>query len=360
MIFQSEGGMSPAVSSNTNGSIGIGSKRLASCREELEQSWRGVYYSGGSSGADNIAMPMSKNNLRCISYDGPLFVNNDNNEDESSMTMTNAMTMSGDDNDDDDNNCNRVKRRKTLTDHDVQEVDDDTMTMTTTSTAIDMECCTFVRSHRISSTYCRPPRRVVIVDDVDTTTTTQVKAGWYEGSIDAFGNRHGRGITRHDDGTEYEGPYVRDVMEGVGGKYKFITERRLVPDSTRLGSTSLHRQIEKTFEGIFDKDEPRGAGMLITKTIDCAPQVLGSSSLDIRFMEVVYDVGMFRGTTAIGEGVRIIFYSTTNVDGRSTLEKSCKRLMNGEDTNMKVANEYATWICHCLGMADIPVPSFSV
>ncbi len=319
MSFQSDGQSQPAINiSNVNPFCGR--KRLASCREELEQSWRGIGCGGGGVGVQML------NNLRCISYDGPVADNDDEDE---------TMMISGSE------NSSRVKRRKTLLD-----MDDNSMTATPTKD----ESCSFVRGHRISSTYCRPPRRVA---------GTQVKAGWYEGSIDAFGNRHGRGVTRHDDGSEYEGPYVDDVMEGVG-KYKFITEYRLVPDTCRYGST-LHRQIEKSFEGNFEKNEPHGAGVFVTQTVDCAPQVLGSDPplLKIRFMEVVYDVGMYKNTTAVGEGVRII-YSATNIDGRSTLEKCCYRLMNGENTKLKVANDYATWVCHCLGMADIPVPSFSM
>jgi len=331
MSYQTNG-QSPTPTSNTssvNAFLCSGNKRLASCREELEQSWQDVGCGSGSVGVGsggNVA-PMSKTTLRCISYDGPFEHNDDEDED---MTMCGGA-----------DNSSRVKRRKTLP---LDVVDDDTMTAST------MECSSYVRGHRVSPTYCRPPRTLV---------DTPVKAGWYEGSIDEFGNRHGNGITRHDDGTEYEGPYVRDVMEGVGGKYKFITERRLIPDPNRLGST-LHRQIEKSFEGIFEKDVPRGAGMFVTKTVDCAPQVLGSDQLDIRFMEVVYDVGMYNHkSTAVGEGVRII-YSTSNSDGRSTLEKTCYRLMNGVNTNLKVSPDYATWVCNCMGISDIPVPSFSV
>ncbi|KAL3766293.1 hypothetical protein ACHAWU_005685 [Discostella pseudostelligera] len=332
MSYQTNG-QSPTPTSNTssvNAFLCSGNKRLASCREELEQSWQDVGCGSGSVGVGsggNVA-PMSKTTLRCISYDGPFEHNDDEDED---------MMMCGGGAD----NSSRVKRRKTLP---LDVVDDDAMTTNT------MECSSYVRGHRVSPTYCRPPRQA---------TDTPVKAGWYEGSIDESGNRHGLGITRHDDGTEYEGPYVRDVMEGGGGKYKFITERRLIPDPNRMGST-LHRQIEKSFEGIFEKDVPRGAGMFVTKTVDCAPQVLGSDQLDIRFMEVVYDVGMYNHkNTAVGEGVRII-YSTTNGDGRSTLEKTCYRLMNGVNTNLKVCPNYASWVCQCMGITDIPVPSFSV
>lgn len=331
----------------------LGKRPLASCREELERSWRGNNGcgDGGDGDDDDVMMPMS-NNLRCISYDGPSFefVTNDNDDENDNVSM--MMTSFGSD------NSSRVKRRKTMQqqeqEDDIVAVDDKSLMQSTM-----VETCSFVRSHRISPpTNCRPQhRRGVVVGD-----NLAVKAGWYEGSIDAFGNRHGRGITRHDDGTEYEGPYVEDIMEGVGGKYKFITERRFVPDPSRPAGFTLHRQIEKSFEGIFEKDQPRGAGMFVTKTVDCAPQVLGSDPpimIDIRFMEVVYDVGMYKNTTAVGEGVRII-YSTTNIDGRSTLEMTCYRLMNGENTNLKVANDYATWVCNCLGMASLPVPSFSV
>ena len=105
--------------------------------------------------------------------------------------------------------------------------------------------------------------------------------------------------------------------------------------------------------GGFKQDIPYGFGMTITKTVDCMPQVLGSSPLDIRFMEVQYDLGMHKNH-AVGEGVRII-YSTKNGGDRSTLELTCFRLCNGNDTNVRVANDYAKWMVQCMG-AQFPGP----
>lgn len=274
-----------------------GTKRcLASCREELERSWQGV--------------TQPQQYLRCVTNEDSLESNS------------------------------RVKRRRTLQSN--YSNHDDMM----------MEG-SFVGGKRISP-FNRPQ---VQVQQPQALMRSQVKAGWYEGEVDALGNRHGKGITKHDDGTEFEGPYVNDVMEGSDGRYKFATTRHLVPNPRHNGS-HLHRQIETSFEGPFQNDVPNGAGMIITKTVDCAPQVLGSTPVDIRFMEVMYDVGMHKKEVegkAVGEGVRII-YSTTNIDGRSTLEKTCFRLNNGENTNMKVAAGYATWMLQAMNV-DFPVPS---
>ena len=88
------------------------------------------------------------------------------------------------------------------------------------------------------------------------------------------------------------------------------------------------------------------------------PQVLGSSPLDIRFMEVQYDLGMHKNH-AVGEGVRII-YSTKNGGDRSTLELTCFRLCNGNDTNVRVANDYAKWMVQCMGSKFPGPPPLSV
>ena len=188
-------------------------------------------------------------------------------------------------------------------------------------------------------------------------TRTQVKAGWYGGGLNALGNRHGKGATKHDDGTEYEGPYVNDLMEGPDGRYKFITTKHAVPNPRQNGS-HLYRQVEKSFEGYFSSDMPHGVGTIITKTVDCAPRVLGLTPVDIRFTEVVYDFGMHKKQAdgkAVGEGVRII-YTTTNVDNRNTLEKNCFRLYHGENTNVRVAPGYAAWMLQCMNI-DFPAPS---
>lgn len=280
-----------------------GTKRLASCREELERSWQ-----GGTA-------PTLR---QCVSSDGGYNM------------MEDAPSLGYDDN-------GRAKRRRTL--HPIGSNENDAM-MTDQS---------FARGIRISPTN-RPDRAPSAVE------SRAVKAGWYEGQVDAQGNRHGRGVTKHDDGTDYEGPYVRDVMEGDGGSYKFFTERHLVPNPRRNGS-HLHRQVEKLFVGSFTNDLPDGPGMVMTKVVDCAPQVLGSTPLDVRFVEVTYDVGMHKETNegkAVGEGVRII-YTNAFADGRSTLKKSFYRLLNGEMVNIALAEGYAKWMLQCM---EVDFPTF--
>ncbi|KAL7530759.1 hypothetical protein ACHAWF_003500 [Thalassiosira exigua] len=278
----------------TNPNASHGTKRLASCREELERSWQGA-------------------NFPCVS-DGDSFSLGDEG---------------------------RAKRRRTLA-------------PSSSSASTDDEAMdgSFVKGTRISPTN-RPPRAPRPASDES--RPKEVKAGWYEGEVDALGNRHGRGVTKHDDGTEYEGPYVRDVMEGPGGRYQFVTTLRIVPDLPWNGS-HLHRRIEKSFVGSFRDDMPHGVGMFVTKTVDCAPQVLGSKPLDVRFMEVVYDVGVHKGPSgkAVGEGMRII-YTATYAKGKSSLEETCYRLYGGEVTSTKVAHGYAAWMLQCMDL-DYPVP----
>ena len=98
----------------------------------------------------------------------------------------------------------------------------------------------------------------------------------------------------------------------------------------------------------------------MTKTVDCAPQVLVSEPLDVRFAEVVYDVGMHRGPSgkAVGEGMRIV-YTSTYADGGSALEQTCYRLYGGVATNLKVAHEYAVWMLQCMGV-EYPAPPAEV
>eukprot|EP00581_Thalassiosira_minuscula_P006792 CAMPEP_0183707766 /NCGR_PEP_ID=MMETSP0737-20130205/4241_1 /TAXON_ID=385413 /ORGANISM="Thalassiosira miniscula, Strain CCMP1093" /LENGTH=316 /DNA_ID=CAMNT_0025935495 /DNA_START=642 /DNA_END=1592 /DNA_ORIENTATION=- len=277
-----------------------GLKRLASCREELEQSWQGV----------------TPQYLHCVSTDG-------------SQSDTSAEGFFQ----------RRTKRRRTTQELNPANNNGDMM----------MEC-SFVGGHRISPDN-RPP---VLQPEPQDSTRPQVKAGWYEGGVDARGNRHGRGITKHDDGTEYEGPYVEDVMEGPAGCYQFATTRHLVPNPRANGS-HLHRQVEKSYEGCFKNDMPHGAGVIITKTTDCAPQVLGSMPVDVRFMEVVYDVGMHKSEgngKAVGEGVRIIYTMTKN-DGIVESQRTFFRLINGENTNLHIAHGYANWILQCM---NVPFP----
>mmetsp|Transcript_16290 Transcript_16290/g.26372 ORF Transcript_16290/g.26372 Transcript_16290/m.26372 type:complete len:320 (+) Transcript_16290:333-1292(+) len=277
-------------------------KRLASCREELERSWRGT-----------------QPDLHCVSNDG-------------SGCETDYLENSG-----------RVKRRRTLQSNS-NGYDDADMMMN----------CSFVSGTRISPT--NRPRQ----PQPQALTRPQVKAGWYEGEVDAAGNRHGKGITKHDDGTEYEGPYVNDVMEGSNGRYKFITAKHSVPNPHQNGSL-LYRHIEKSFEGSFKNDMPDDKGMIITKTVDTVPQVLGSMPIDVRFMEVTYDVGVYRSEEdgkVVGEGLRVI-YSKNYVDGRGTLTKNCFRLFNGENTHVRVGESYANWVFQCMNM-DFPQPPSSM
>ena len=155
----------------TNGNNHGGTKRLASCREELERSWEGV------------AAPLR----HCIS--------NDNND---------IMGMMTSDDEDDYGNLmhGRAKRRRTISPNNGDNNNNYMM---------EEDDChpqpLINKSMRIS-----PSNRPRL-------TSVPIKAGWYEGEVDEFGNRHGMGITRNDDGTEYEGPYYRDVMEGSNGRY---------------------------------------------------------------------------------------------------------------------------------------------
>ena len=186
--------------------------------------------------------------------------------------------------------------------------------------------------------------------------THPVKTGWYEGEVDVLGNRHGKGITKHDDGTEYEGLYVNDVMEGWG-RYKFVTLRQLVSNPLfSHKSSQLHRHVERSFEGIFHNDKPSGVGKLLTKTTDFVPQETSqgwdSSGVDIKFIEIVHDVGYHKDGRAIGEGVRFIFLKT---EMKNCWDESCFRLVNGECSNLRVAHDYAEWVCNCLG-TDAPAP----
>lgn len=183
-----------------------------------------------------------------------------------------------------------------------------------------------------------------------------VKAGWYAGEVDVRGRRHGRGTTTHDDGTAYAGAYFEDLMDGPGGRYTFPTTQHWVPNPHQNGS-HLCRHIEKSFEGSFKYDAPHGAGMIVTKTVDrVPPAAAGATPVDVRFLEVVYDAGMYKGKV-VGEGVRIV-YTATHVGGRSTLEKLCFRSMHGENTGVRVAPSYADWMLQCLNL-ECPSPPSS-
>lgn len=185
-----------------------------------------------------------------------------------------------------------------------------------------------------------------------------VKAGWYTGEVDVMGHRHGKGTTKHDDGTEYEGAYFEDLMAGPSGRYKFATTQHLVPNPRHNGS-QLHRQIEKTFLGSFTGDIPHGPGMIVTKTTDYAPQVLGSTPVNIYSMEIMYDAGMHTEKAvgkAVGEGVRIV-YTSSKFGSSSALEQVCFRLMDGNSTNLQVAPSYARWMLQCMNLQFPSPPS---
>jgi hypothetical protein len=297
---------------------GGGTKRpLATCREELERGWQ--YYH------------------RCVS-------------DDASSSWGDDANVHDDDDDDDDVDVDGVmdeggsakKRRRIIAEDAVDATMSDALTFAT--------------------------GRVVRIDRRD--PSRRVKSGWYEGPVDAYGNRHGRGITRHDDGTSYEGLYVDDVMTGSRGKYTLATRRELVPDpspdhdgttTTTTTTGGLLRVVEVRYEGSFRDDVPHGVGMTITTTVDHA------STPEIMSVEVAYDVGVhdMRRTSTVGEGVRVIYRSPSTmdrlIDGGRTMtttakwEMSCYRLMHGCDTNLRVADGYAAWIVQCMG-ATFPGP----
>ena len=259
----------------------IGTKRgLASCREELIESWQ---------------MGLSTSHE---SFD----------------------SMQSDYSTDDQGNGQSFKRRKTM------ESDASFMQPEVVSDSM-------VKAMRISPSN-RPQKQF------------EVKAGWYDGDVDTAGNRHGKGVTKHDDGTQYEGPYREDVMDGFG-RYNFLTERQMIQTGTH--QTYLHRQIEKSFEGVFKNDQPSGMGRMITKTIDTTPQG------QVNSIQIVYDYGYHRANgTAVGEGVRYIFSKNQMV---GQWEQSCFRMNSGTTTNVRLALDYGKWVCDCLGIESPSPPT---
>lgn len=197
------------------------------------------------------------------------------------------------------------------------------------------------------------------VDDsinVSVPSSREVRAGWYYGPVDSQGLRHGRGKTEHDDGTEFEGLYVYDTMEGMG-RFKFVTERQLVPVSnTSMGSVHVHRVIEKSFEGNFSNDKPQGKGIYTTKITDSVPQgTCGHNgwSGQIKSVEVIYDVGFHNSEgTPIGEGIR---FSYRKKEDDMAWEELCVRLVNGKTVHIHVSRNYGEWFCECLQIQP-PVP----
>lgn len=343
------GGIGFSANSSSPINNGGGTKRpLASCREELERSWETL--GGGSpSSSSSSTMHQQHHNhqqfLHLVSHD-------DYSDDD--------MVVHG-----------RNKRRRTgLASSSIIADDcnmDSDMTVNNNSGGW---LCKEVR--RISPDN-RPPF-VMLADPATSNISAAaaassssvgsrppIKAGWYTGALSVNGHRHGVGTTKHDDGTTYTGPYINDLMNGYG-TYTFTTTRHLVPNP-KMNGNSLHRVIEKSYEGIFSKDAPLGKGIVITKSVDSLP-VCGSSvgwaaqnysvPSNIQHVEVIHDVGMHNSDgVAIGEGVRIM-YSASWTDGGSVLEQECFRLLNGKVT-MKVALDYAKWVCSCMSM-EIPSP----
>jgi len=317
-------------------------------------------------------------------------------------------------------NGNRVKRRRIasppIRNHagGMEGVEDAAMTTTTTTNTIDDGSSSSFSSSMMTwtdgSSSMVVTRRAVRIARCD--PRRQIKPGWYDGPVDDYGNRHGRGITRHDDGTTYEGPYANDVMTGPGGRYTLPTRRELVVartddrhprfgvsvgvgvgchDDAAAGPTtnantntndSLLRRVEVRFEGSFRDDVPHGVGTTITSTID-RPAAGRPARTVIASAEVTYDVGVHdsRKAEAVGEGARVAYRHRrtddcyrSDADGggsggttrgaaaqspssssSSSWERSCYRLINGRDVGMKVADEYAAWIVQCMG-ADFPGP----
>lgn len=185
-----------------------------------------------------------------------------------------------------------------------------------------------------------------------------IKAGWYQGQVDYMGNRHGKGHTKHDDGTEYEGDYVNDLMEGWG-KYRFTTMKQLVSFpasamSAHMHSPTLHRVTDKVFEGLFIRDEPVGRGILTTTIVDSVPERVASSGIDIKYAKIMHDVGFYKADgKPVGEGARFTYSRTTTTGW----EEVCTRLHDGQCTGVKTDRSYATWVCDCLGLPYPKAPS---
>lgn len=187
-----------------------------------------------------------------------------------------------------------------------------------------------------------------------------VKAGWYTGQLDEnAGLRHGHGVTHHDDGTTYEGPYINDSMNGPNGRYTFVIQNKLIPDPIKnyhAGTIEhyLRRTTEVMHTGSFRSNAPHGVGTTTIRTIDYVPTVD-----TVRSIEIVYDIGVHVSTRndSVGEGVRVVYRSAidpiehraaVNADGQILWEKSWFRLFNGRVTSVRVSEEYAAWIVQCM------------
>eukprot|EP00970_Alexandrium_tamarense_P011564 scaffold2534_cov176-Alexandrium_tamarense.AAC.6 len=307
-----------------------GAKRsLASCREDLERSWQ-------------------------LSSDEP----------SPSSQIAHSISNSSDSLDNDDGMGRyRYKRQRTVEPEEVEMKVDEAMMDTTTITS-------FSRI-RITPDN-RPPKRTPSNlpqsqnNNNNVTPNASVKAGWYQGQVDAFNNRHGLGTTKHDDGTEYQGQYVHDSIHGQG-RYTFVPLHQLVPNPSHTVDprydANLLRQTERVHEGLYRCDIPHGGGTTTTKIVDSVPfpsnsQGWTSSGIDIKHVQVIQDVGFHKAEKhgcAVGEGIRFIF--TRN--GSEGWEESCIRLYNGESTGVNVARDYGIWVCSCLGV-DVPTAPTSL
>jgi hypothetical protein len=298
------------------------------------------------------------------------FLNND--DDDGFDCVDDDMLGSGGGGGRDDSGNVNNKRRRISAPHEIGGEEDEIMNTVDNDDGPSPPPLPVVRRVRIAR--CDPGR--------------DVKPGWYEGPVDVYGNRHGYGITKHDDGTEYEGQYVNDVMSGCHGRYSLAPYHRLVMDpndgiandrmDARTGNNNVMRRIEVKYVGSFRNDVPHGVGTTITRTVDyranndltpCDIREGGWQQQqphppEIRSVEVTYDIGVHDTSrnAAVGEGVRVVYRSRATIDrlidgGRTinttaaTWEKSCYRLMNGRDANLSVADEYAAWIVQCMGAA---------
>mmetsp|Transcript_5531 Transcript_5531/g.9348 ORF Transcript_5531/g.9348 Transcript_5531/m.9348 type:complete len:374 (+) Transcript_5531:294-1415(+) len=331
---------------------GGGTKRpLASCREDLERSWQTLT----SSPTTSSASMNQEHYLRLVSHNGNSGIVEESDDD---------MIVHG-----------RTKRRRTglasssIIADDCMDAADGAPPDATMGAANPGEG--FCKDVRISPDN-RPPFAMIVAPTARSNSSSAsssamntnrppIKAGWYTGSLSVNGHRHGHGTTKHDDGTSYTGPYVNDHMHGYG-TYTFTTTRHLVPNP-KMNGNSLHRVIEKSFEGNFSNGAPLGKGTVVTKSVDSLP-VCGNDfgwasqnytvPSNIQHVEVVHDVGMHNSDgAAVGEGVRVM-YLASYTDKGSVLEQECFRLLNGNIT-MKVAFDYASWVCSCMGM-EVPGP----
>lgn len=245
-----------------------GKRRLCSSLEELERSWE--------AGPGQDRATLRDRHLNCVASGS----------------------------DDGDEQClgfehDRKKRRRTVASDD--DADDE-------------------MAEDVGTSVVRFPVRIT----ADRPDGTKDKPGWYLGNVDAQGNRQGRGVTKFDDGTQYEGQYVGDKMEGFG-RYTFLVPALegavVVPDPSVPGGALRRQQVANAFEGKFSGGRPNGGGMVVTRTVE-------TSSL-VRSEVTTYKVGYFRNDSITGEGLRFV-YSNTIQGGVSTLERTINRTIGGE------------------------------